>query len=341
MSAASDLPTSFACNNTDEFNGDARNGGGDPIFRLYEPRRKPSKVVAIENGKEDSKTSDNINNSDFHNDDTTTSSSTSSPKHHGRSNRRSSDPQPSHHVDLLNVDDSWASRSSKIDDSSQRSFLSDINKPLYARLVNQRWHEIGSGEYPLCATDDFDLMVEQLSSVLAARLADLLIHRLGIAQKTKRQGEGYEDGISIFDYLKLDVGLGDYVLADSVMDSLQDYVVSIGRLHNKVGFHSFEHATHVCLAMNKLLSMVTTADDLNVTAKRRLSAQDIASSAFKHPNSRRSSVSTESSGDSDGHRRHAEHVSFGISEDPAIRFAMVFSALIHDVGEWEEITSVT
>jgi hypothetical protein len=148
----------------------------------------------------------------------------------------------------------------------------------------------------------------------------------------KQHGEEYNDGTSI-EFLKLDLELGNYVLSDDVMDSLREYVACIGRLHNNVGFHSFEHATHVFLSMNKLLSMVTTADDLNVVAKRRLSAQDIASSAFVQ-SSRRSSTDSGSATDCDEHRRRAEHLSFRISEDPAIRFAMVFSALIHDVGEY-------
>jgi hypothetical protein len=160
----------------------------------------------------------------------------------------------------------------------------------------------------------------------------VLIDRL---TKARKQGSGGGDGggSSInngSEYLQLDMDAGDYVLADDIMDTLREYVACIGRLHNNVGFHSFEHATHVFLSMNKLLSMITTADDLNVTAKRRLSAQDIATSAFSR--SRRSSADSGSSGDCDS-RKHAEHLSFRISEDPAIRFAMVFSALIHDVGK--------
>ncbi len=136
----------------------------------------------------------------------------------------------------------------------------------------------------------------------------------------------------MIEFLELDFELENYVLKDEIMDSLREYVACIGRLHNDVGFHSFEHATHVFLSMNKLLSMVTSADDLNVSAKRRLSAHDIAASAYVQ--TRRSSVDSTSSADSEGHRRRAEHLSFRISEDPAIRFAMVFSALIHDVGEY-------
>ena len=219
-------------------------------------------------------------------------------------------------------------------DSSHGSEEDDENVPLYNRLTNQRWHEIGNGEHPICASNDFDLMVEQLTSVLASRLTELLVHRLDEGQNKTKQGE--QCGGSVADFLKLeDDESEDYALADEVVDSLREYVACIGRLHNNVGFHSFEHATHVFLSMNKLLSMVTTADDLNMAAKRRLSAQDIATSAYVQSGSRRGSTATdESVGSSqEDSRRRAEHLSFRISEDPAIRFAMVFSALIHDVGE--------
>mmetsp|Transcript_28923 Transcript_28923/g.44671 ORF Transcript_28923/g.44671 Transcript_28923/m.44671 type:complete len:643 (+) Transcript_28923:256-2184(+) len=237
------------------------------------------------------------------------------------------------HIDL---DGSWSGTSPtssfKNIDDSQRS-QEDVNLPLYYRLTNQRWHEIGHEEYPLCATNDFDLMVEQLTAVLAARLTELLTYRLNKDRRMKQSnGEEYDGGSSMLDFLKLDLEFGNYVLEDEIMDSLREYVACIGRLHNNVGFHSFEHATHVFLSMNKLLSMVTSADDLNVVAKRRLSAQDIASSAFGVQSRRSSTDCNDSVGDSDGHRRRAEHLSFRISEDPAIRFAMVFSALIHDVG---------
>lgn len=343
MSDAGEKPpvmTFAVCNKGDVVDGGG--GGGGSLLSMYAPKR----MMMKNNGNNNSR--DNEIDTSSHSDAISTNSSplnehppsgsNGATYHHQQQQR----PQPtqlrrqsSPHINLddgvNNIDNS--NRSSMSGQSRRSSDNTDPDKPLWARLTNQRWHEIGNGEYPLCATDDFDLMVEQLTSVLASRLTAVLIDRL---TKARKQGSGGDEGSSSSinngrEYLQLDMDAGDYVLADDIMDTLREYVACIGRLHNNVGFHSFEHATHVFLSMNKLLSMITTADDLNVTAKRRLSAQDIATSAFSR--SRRSSADSGSSGDTEGHRRHAEQLSFRISEDPAIRFAMVFSALIHDVGK--------
>ena len=336
-------PVTFAvCNKGDVVVGGGGGGGGS-LLSMYAPKRMMMKNKGNNNSRDNeidtSSHSDGISTNSSPLNEHPPSGSNGATYHHQQQQR----PQPtqlrrqsSPHIDLVdgvnNIDNS--NRSSMSGQSRRSSDdNTDTDKPLWARLTNQRWHEIGNGEYPLCATDDFDLMVEQLTSVLASRLTAVLIDRL---TKARKQGSGGDDGSSSSinngrEYLQLDMDAGDYVLADDIMDTLREYVACIGRLHNNVGFHSFEHATHVFLSMNKLLSMITTADDLNVTAKRRLSAQDIATSAFSR--SRRSSADSGSSGDTEGHRRHAEQLSFRISEDPAIRFAMVFSALIHDVGK--------
>ena len=331
-------PVTFAvCNKGDVGTGGGRGGS---LISMYAPKRMMMKNNGNNNSRDNeidtSSHSDAISTNSSPLNDHPPSGSNGATYHHQQQQR----PRPtqlrrqsSPHIDLddglNNIDNS--NRSSMSGQSRRSSDNTNTDKPLWARLTNQRWHEIGNGEYPLCATDDFDLMVEQLTSVLASRLTAVLIDRL---TKARKQGSGGGDGSSSSinngrEYLQLDMDAGDYVLADDIMDTLREYVACIGRLHNNVGFHSFEHATHVFLSMNKLLSMITTADDLNVTAKRRLSAQDIATSAFSR--SRRSSTDSGSSGDCDS-RKHAEHLSFRISEDPAIRFAMVFSALIHDVG---------
>ena len=217
--------------------------------------------------------------------------------------------------------------------SSEQGTLS-----LSAILTNQRWHEVGNGPFPIAATDDFDVMVDQLSSILGFRLLELLINRVTFPQRSMTLsnrhnkfngngggGRGGGSELLAMEYLRLDLQLGDYVLAESITTSIREYVSCIGKMHNDVGFHSFEHATHVTISMNKLLSMVTTVDNFsNVTCKRRISAYDSSS--------RRESSESSSSEPGLYDRQRAERISFGISEDARIRFALVFSALIHDVG---------
>ena len=160
-------------------------------------------------------------------------------------------------------------------------------------------------------------MVDQLSSILAMRLRDLLIYWMGGARPSNRSSPcssftSKKDAMaSAMDFLTLDAQIGEYVLVDYIVRSIREYVTCIGKLYNNVGFHSFEHATHVTVSMNKLLSMVTTSSNLRSHITRRTSDKDIGT----HLQQQNSST-----------------FSFGVGEDPRILFAMVFSALIHDVG---------
>mmetsp|Transcript_29238 Transcript_29238/g.62172 ORF Transcript_29238/g.62172 Transcript_29238/m.62172 type:complete len:516 (+) Transcript_29238:86-1633(+) len=171
------------------------------------------------------------------------------------------------------------------------NYLSDEDEltplALAEQLTTQRWHEVGNGPHPLCASNNFDVMVDQLSSILASRVRDLLIYWAGpLRNPPPSSGR--------MDYLRLDSELGDYNLEDSLSNSIRKYVTCIGKLYNHVGFHSFEHAAHVTISMNKLVSMVT------------------GNRSFRSQPSQKCSI--------------------GIGGDPRISFAMVFSALIHDVG---------
>jgi len=81
-------------------------------------------------------------------------------------------------------------------------------------------------------------------------------------------------------------------LGQDVLDELQDYVYSIASMYNKHPFHNFEHASHVSMSCIKLLNRI---------AAREEDYQD-----------------------------GTDHT-YGICNDPLTSFAIVFSALIHDV----------
>ncbi|KAL3918318.1 MAG: hypothetical protein SGILL_004297 [Bacillariaceae sp.] len=84
-------------------------------------------------------------------------------------------------------------------------------------------------------------------------------------------------------------------LNQQVVEELRNYVQTIASLYNENPFHSFDHANHVVMSVNKLLS--------------RINAPDLDS-------------------DEDGKTLH-DHT-YGITSDPLTSFACVFSALIHD-----------
>jgi hypothetical protein len=81
----------------------------------------------------------------------------------------------------------------------------------------------------------------------------------------------------------------------AVLEELRSYILTIASLYNDNPFHNFDHATHVAMSVNKLLS--------------RINAPDLDES---------------SAGDIHDH-------TFGVGSDPLTWFACVFSALIHDV----------
>ncbi|KAG7374978.1 adenylate/guanylate cyclase [Nitzschia inconspicua] len=85
-------------------------------------------------------------------------------------------------------------------------------------------------------------------------------------------------------------------LNDVIMDELRNYVQTIASLYNNNPFHNFDHANHVVMSVNKLLS--------------RIIAPDI---------------------DTDDNGKKLHDHTYGITSDPLTWFACVYSALIHDV----------
>jgi len=251
------------------------------------------------------------------------------------------------------------------------------NTSLADQLSNQRWHEIGNSTNPtISASSNFDIMVNQLTSLLTSRLKDLVIYWMGkqlvlgldegggnsppLARNNTSKGNkrrnltNNNNNVDITTYLQLDGNLGEYTLIDAVTESLHKYVTEVGKLYNHVGFHSFEHATHVTVSMNKLLSMVSNSGSgsgsgINGKSGGRGKRNSTGGSlgGILGPTN---SGSGEEGGGIDGFDNNSpnnrvgggvrfeepshtsQNFSFGIGEDPRILFAMVFSALIHDLG---------
>ena len=89
-------------------------------------------------------------------------------------------------------------------------------------------------------------------------------------------------------------------LGDEVAEQLQNYVQTIAGLYRENPFHNFEHVSHVAMSAVKLLS--------------RINAPDIS----------------HNDDDSDLERALHDHT-YGITSNPLTQFAVVFSALVHDV----------
>ncbi|KAL3941971.1 MAG: hypothetical protein SGARI_000417 [Bacillariaceae sp.] len=161
-------------------------------------------------------------------------------------------------------------------------------------------------------TVSIDWTVEVLANILKSVVARRQAHNIrGSTEKNLEQMEQASvahDGhkiaidelcgyVTLPEYDDSDFGLdGSRVtLSDQVIHELRDYVQGIAELYNGNNpFHNFDHANHVVLSVNKLLS--------------RINSPDIE-------------------GGSDDLYMHT----FGITSDPLTWFSVILSALLHDV----------
>ena len=90
-------------------------------------------------------------------------------------------------------------------------------------------------------------------------------------------------------------------LAPKVAQQLQSYIEAVAMLYRENPFHCFEHASHVTLSASKLMSRIIAPE---------LSSEDVAKGNFEST---------------------LHDHTYGITSDPLVQFACVFSALIHDV----------
>jgi 3'5'-cyclic nucleotide phosphodiesterase/Adenylate and Guanylate cyclase catalytic domain len=87
----------------------------------------------------------------------------------------------------------------------------------------------------------------------------------------------------------------------SVRQEIEAFVLRIAHLYRDVPFHNFEHASHVTMSAGKLMKRIMNPDEVDISQE---SAQV---------------------------ERNVHYKTYGISSDPLMQFAVVFSALIHDV----------
>ena len=95
----------------------------------------------------------------------------------------------------------------------------------------------------------------------------------------------------------------DIQLDDVVEEQLRDFVQAIASMYQHHPFHNFEHASHVTMSVVKLLS--------------RIKGPDLP-------------VNKTSQDGNDSHAALHDHT-YGITSDPLTQFAVIFSAIIHDV----------
>ncbi|KAG7374673.1 adenylate/guanylate cyclase with GAF and PAS/PAC sensor domain [Nitzschia inconspicua] len=88
-----------------------------------------------------------------------------------------------------------------------------------------------------------------------------------------------------------------------ITEQLREYIFNLAALYNENPFHNFQHATHVTMSVVKLLSRIVAPD--NVATNNDLSNPSLGEDLHDY--------------------------TFGITSDPLTQFAVLLSALIHDV----------
>ncbi|CAB9525464.1 Receptor-type guanylate cyclase gcy [Seminavis robusta] len=154
-----------------------------------------------------------------------------------------------------------------------------------------------------------ELLVQQLKRVEAQRspnLAGKFVEDPMAVLKDKAETP-YEEVVEAFQIPKFDDG---HVFRDSMsveldskaVEQLHQVVTIIADKYRDNAFHSFEHASHVTMSVHKLLNRVVTPDEVDY---------------------QRDAV--------DAIGLDVHNYTYGITSDALSQFAIVFSALIHDV----------
>eukprot|EP00934_Nitzschia_sp_Nitz4_P004638 Nitzschia sp. Nitz4//scaffold197_size40390//30718//39231//NITZ4_007521-RA/size40390-augustus-gene-0.11-mRNA-1//1//CDS//3329540496//4628//frame0 len=90
-------------------------------------------------------------------------------------------------------------------------------------------------------------------------------------------------------------------LDEVVVNQLKDYITTIAHMYRENPFHNFEHASHVTMSANKLLNRIVIPENVDYQRESNAIAIDL------------------------------HDYTYGITSDPLTQFAVVFSALVHDV----------
>ena len=156
-------------------------------------------------------------------------------------------------------------------------------------------------------------LVEWNTDILLRLLCRLTAHRqaLGVVSDAHDDMKAAEDELQkrggiVFDELSDTILLPRYgsrlekdpdvSLDQAVVKQLRHYVASIASMYRTENeFHNFEHASHVTMSVNKLMNRIIGMEEGGSSSER-------------------------------------EQACFGITNDPVTQFAVVLSALVHDVG---------
>jgi len=108
------------------------------------------------------------------------------------------------------------------------------------------------------------------------------------------------------------------LLSETVLNQLRSFVSRIAKMYKDVPFHNLEHASHVTMSASKLMNRIVTPEGVDYYQNDEDDDED----------------EEEDEALKEYELKLAENIhysTFGISSDPLAQFAIIFSALVHDV----------
>jgi hypothetical protein len=185
--------------------------------------------------------------------------------------------------------------------SHSKTELMSIEKPVTK--------ELGEEEAGLCRLVDWnvDLLQKLLLKIVARRgKANKVVAFRQIHSTNPRDEVTEVVNMAPFDPAAAKMDLNCTEIDPIVCGQLKDYVKTIASTYMNNPFHNFYHASHVTMSASKLINRINSADQHG-----GFSGQVGSNNGF----------------DSNLHA-----ATYGIASDPLTQFAVVFSAMIHDVN---------
>ena len=193
------------------------------------------------------------------------------------------------------------------------------------KITSQPWNILGHGSDPnVAATNDMTITVERVTSLFLIRLVALVSHRNAQLESPNPDIPRYSDTsttVICMDALKRKKPWPKPITSN-LIQQLRGFLRSIIEKYNEVHYHSFEHAYHVTISLNKLMDMMLMSTS---------SASDLSAAEAINNNSFSSSSLSGNSKMASPNKKIENRKTYGLKNDPLMTLAMLFSAIMHDV----------
>lgn len=193
--------------------------------------------------------------------------------------------------------------SSEISSSKNNEFITSAK--LATALSLQPWSDLGLRKATKMENNDHHAIIAQ--STMIERVTAVIERRMVAVIRAKR-GQAASLYLDKGNDPRQDVGLHPQLYRE-----LKDYVSQISSMYRGVKYHSFMHATHVTISLDRMITIMLNNHKIPDSFKNENRQND---RSFDCVNSGAS---------------HPVNSCFGLYNDPVAHLCLVFAALVHDV----------